>query len=73
MARSRNSTSASGLAPARDHLDQRDGQEDGDRIVGAGLDFERGAHAVAQVHIAGAQKEEHRRRIGRGHRSAEQE
>ena len=62
-----------GIEAGGDDLDQRDGQEDGDRIVGAGLDFERGAHAVAQLHIAGAQQEEHRRRVGGGDGRAEQE
>ena len=61
------------VGAARDHLDQRDGQEDGDRIVGAGFDFEDRADAVAQIDVAGAQQEEHRRRVGRGDGGAEQQ
>ncbi len=47
-----------------DDLDQRDGEEDGDWIVGAGLDLQRGPDAVAQKHVAGAQQEEHGCRVG---------
>ena len=61
------------IGAARDHLDQRDGEEDGDRIVGAGFDFEDRADAVAQIDVAGAQQEEHRRRVGRGDGGAEQQ
>ena len=71
--RSMTSTSACGIGAGGDDLDQRDGEEDGDRIVGAGFDLERRAHAVAQMHVAGAQQEEHRRRVGRGDGRAEQE
>ena len=61
------------IGAVRDHLDQRDGQEDGDRIVGAGLDFEDGTDALAQIDVAGAQQEEHGRRIRRGDGGAEQQ
>ena len=71
--RSTTSTSACGVEAGGDDLDQRDGQEDGDGIVGAGFDFQRRAHPVAQVHVAGAQQEENRRRVGGGDGGAEQE
>ena len=62
-----------GVGVGGDDLDQRDGQEDGDRVVGAGFDLERRAHALAQIDVAGAQQEEHRRGVGRGDGGAEQE
>ena len=55
------------------YLDQRDGEEDGDRIVGAGLDFESGSHAVAKLQIASAQQEEDGGGIGGRYGRAEQE
>lgn len=55
-----------------DDLDQRDGEEDRDQVIGAGLDLQRGADALAQIDLTGAQQEENRRCVGRGDRCAEQ-
>ena len=40
--------SCHGLAAEQDDLDQHDGQEDRERIVGAGFDLERGGDARPQ-------------------------
>ena len=60
------------IGPGHDDLYQRDRQEDGDGIVGAGFDLERRADAFAQIHIAGPEQEEHRRGVGRGDDRPEQ-
>ncbi len=60
--------------PAGSHeRDSRHGEEDGDGIVGAGLQLQDRTGAPPQLHPAGAQQEEHRRGIGRGHDRAQQE
>ena len=51
----------------RQILDQKDGEQDRERIVAAGFDLERSADAGAQAQAAGMDQEEHRRGIGRGH------
>ena len=52
-------------------LHQRDGEEDGDRVVRSRLHFERRADAVADVDAADPEQEEHRGRVGRRHHRAE--
>ena len=59
--------------PERQHLDQRQGEENGDRIIGSGFDFQCRAHALADFRVAGAQQEEHGSRVGRADDGAEQE
>ena len=57
---------------ARDDLDQHDGEEDRERIVGAGFDFECGADARPQAKTSGMDQEKHRRRVGRADHRADQ-
>ena len=54
-------------------LDQHDGEEHGERIIGAGFDFERRADPRTQPQAAGMDQEEHRGRIGRADHRADQE
>ena len=53
-------------------LHQRQREKNRKRIVGAGLDFERGADARAQSQAARVNEEEHRCRVGRRHHRADQ-
>ena len=62
-----------GIGAGGDDFDQGDGEEDGDRIVGAGLDLERRPHPVAQLQIPRAQQEEDRGSVGRCDCGAKQE
>lgn len=56
-----------------DHLDKGDGQEDRHGIVGAGLDFERRTHLIADMYAADAEQEEDGCRIRRGNDRAKQQ
>ena len=53
--------------------DQRERQEDRHRVVGAGLDLQRRADAVAERDAADAEQEEHRRGVGRRDDHAEEQ
>ena len=57
----------------RQVLDQEHGEQDGERIVAAGFDLERGADARPQAKTAGMHQEEHRRGVGRGDDRAHQQ
>ena len=61
------------LVADQQDLDQHDGEEDRERIVGAGFDLERGADARPQPQAARHEQEEHRRGVGRGHHRADQQ
>ena len=61
------------LVADQQDLDQQQGEKHRERIVGAGLDLERRAHARAQPQAACVDQEEHRRRVGRGHHRADQQ
>ena len=73
MTRSTSSTSASGSAPSAMTSTSVIVRKMAIGSLVPDFDFERRAHAVAQIDVAGAQQEEHRRRIGGGDRCAEQE
>ena len=73
---------AGGKLPAQAHagglrgdcqFGQKRGEEDRDRVVGAGLDLERRLDPLAEVDAAGAQQKEHRRGVGGGDDRGEQE
>ncbi len=57
----------------RNEFHQGDRQEDGHRIVGAGLDFQRGPDTVADIDAADAQQEEDGGRVGGGQDRAEKQ
>ena len=61
------------IAADQQEFDQHDGEEDRERIVDAGFDFQHRADAGPQPQPLGVDQEEHRRRIGRGHDRADQE
>ncbi len=54
-------------------FDQRDGEEDRDRIVEPGFDLQRGVDARPQPQALGVQQEEHGGGVGRGHHGAGQQ
>ena len=60
-------------AAGEQYLDQDDGEKDRERIVDAGLDLERCGNARAKPQSLGVKQEEHRRGIGRGHHSTDQQ
>ncbi len=62
-----------GVGAGGDDLHQRDGEEDGDGIVGAGLDLQRGTDTVTELQVTCTQQEENRGCVGGGDRCAEQE
>ncbi len=62
-----------GAVAGDDELGQDHRHQHGEGIVGAGLDLEGGADPALQAQAAGADQEEHRRRVGRGDDRAEEE
>ena len=61
------------LLAEQQNLHQHDGEEDGERVVGAGFDFEGRAHPRSQPQPARVQQEEHGGRVGGGHGRAHQQ
>jgi hypothetical protein len=60
-------------AARRQPTAEHEGEEDRERIVAAGLDFQRCRHPSLQVQSVGAQQEEHGGGIGAGHHRAQQQ
>jgi hypothetical protein len=54
-------------------FDQEDGEQNRERIVAAGFDFEDRADARTQPQAMGMDQEEHRRGVGRGYDRADQQ
>ena len=57
----------------QDQLDQDDGEEDGERIIGAGFDFKRCGDAAAQLQATRPHQEKYRCGIGRADNRAKEE